>query len=106
MASIFDLQGAFGSLIDTLQNRLDPMRPEPDGSHWLGVIHRVSGIARSTAAWNDLPGDDPAFDDLIVLLDGATRALAVAALRNDGSVSDALSTADLALDEIQKIFQS
>lgn len=104
MASIFELQGAFGSLIDTLQNRLDTTRPEPEGSHWLGVIQRVAGIARDTAAWDRLPFEDAAFDGVISSLDGAARTLAAAALRGGSAVSDALSGADAALDDLQRLF--
>jgi hypothetical protein len=99
MTSKAELQGAFGSLLDTLQNRLDPFQTEDVVSRWTGIIARAAEVARSRG-WNGLPDEDGAYDRHVAALNGASAALAGADYSDGASVHAALDLAEGALDAL------
>lgn len=91
-----DLQGAFGSLLDTLQNRLDPFQPEDVVGRWTGIIAKAGAIGRA-GGWNALPDQRPDYDQVVAALNTATSALASADYADSDSVHAALDLVDGAL---------
>jgi hypothetical protein len=87
VANFSDVDGAFKSLTDTLQNRLSPFFEQQVSEAWLGALGHASAIARETLAWNALPESSPDYFAVAGALDGAARKLASAA------VSQAIITA-------------
>lgn len=104
MATKDDLLGSFGSLLDTLRQRLDPFQPGNVFREWLGMMNRAAGIARDAVRWQRLDSDSPAFDPVVTALDEATRALVIADFGDAASVLAALSRVDAALDALERLF--
>lgn len=96
MTTKTELQGAFGSLLDTLQNRFDPFQPADVVGRWTGIIARAAEIARAPG-WNQLPDEDPAYDNVVMELNAATSALAAADFSDSGSVHAALDLIEASL---------
>ena len=103
MASKEDLQGSFGSLIDTLRSRFDPFQPEDIVAEWTGLMARAAALARKVAAWNALPDRSPQYDGALRALDEATRALVVADFSLPETVRSALRKVDRALDLVGQL---
>ena len=98
-----ELQGSFGSLLDTLQNRMDPFFPPNLLSRWLGAIGRAAAIARNSAGWNALPDQDRRYSALVGQLDDATRALVMADYTKIPSLEAALGQVEAALAALDAI---
>lgn len=103
MADKRRLRGSFGSLLDTLQNRLDPFFPPNVLGRWLGAIARAAGIGRDTAGWLALPDQDPRYRAIVEELDEATRAIVMADETSEPSLLAALDEADEALAKLAAI---
>lgn len=103
MADKRQVQGSFGSLLDTLQNRLDPFFPPNLLGRWLGAIGRAASIGRNTQAWMALPDQDARYAGLITEIDGATRALVMADYTNEPSLNEALDEVEQALAALEAI---
>ena len=101
MADKTKLQGSFGSLLDTLNNRFDPLQPEEIVGRWTGMMARCAACARDTHGWDGLPASSDRYDPLIHLLDEATRALVLADYDDSNSVSNALDQTSAALDQLE-----
>jgi hypothetical protein len=87
-----DLFGAWHSMMDTLQRRLDECSSDALLQQWMRVVTRMSTISRDTGWWIALPDESPAYAKLVKALEAATRALAAA--RGDASaLSQALNKA-------------
>ncbi|MBJ6123637.1 hypothetical protein [Sphingomonas mollis] len=97
MASFADLDGAFASLLDTLQNRYSPLLPQEANSRWLGAMGTAASIARDQSSWNSLPEDFPDPDQIAAALDTATRRLASSDQRSEAAILEALDRVDQAL---------
>jgi hypothetical protein len=87
-----DLFGAWHSMMDTLQKRLDECSSDALMQQWMSVITRMSAISRDTAWWTSLPDEDSQYVMLVTGLETATRALA-AARGNPAALSQALDRA-------------
>jgi hypothetical protein len=97
------LQGSFGSLLDTLNNRFDPLQPEDIVAQWTSTMARCAACARNVAAWDALASASPAYDPIIAALDGATRGLVTADYGNSAEVKNALQATSDALDQLEGI---
>lgn len=104
MATKGDLLGSFGSLLDTLRQRLDPFQPGNVFREWLGMMNRAAGLARDALRWQRLADQSPDYDAVIAALDDATRALVIADFGSAGSVLAALAKVDAALDLLERLF--
>ncbi|MEP9358450.1 hypothetical protein [Sphingomonas sp. KR3-1] len=101
MATWDQLQGAFGSLSDTLSFRFDPGFPPDLSSRWLGVLGIVARIGHRTDAWNAAPGESADFDPVIAALDNASRGIASAGT-SDARLA-ALDVAEAALQSLDAL---
>ena len=101
MSSKSDVQGALGSLLDTLVRRNDPSFPPKLAEPWLGVSMRASGLSRKTSKWNALPAEDPSYQATTDALVSATIELANAG--TNATRLAALTTVDAALDRVAAI---
>ena len=100
MNTLSDLFGAWHSMMDTLQKRLDDCSSDALLQKWIGVVTRMSLISRDTAWWASLPDELPRYRALVVALDAATRALASA--RGDpAKLSKALDEAAAAVGLVE-----
>ena len=97
MSSFDDLDGAFKSLSDTLQNRLSPYFSEAVSAAWLGELAHAAAIARETAEWNALPVLLPDADGLVAQIDSSARAVASADIADDKAIIAALAKVTQAL---------
>lgn len=103
MADFFDLDGAFKSLTDTLQNRLNPLFDEKVSEHWLGTIGHAIIVGRRVADWNSLPGGSSLYQRLTQILDGSARCLANALSGKNATILAALGYVETALGEFQEL---
>lgn len=99
-----DLLGSFGSLLDTLRQRFDPLQPADVNQQWLGVMNRAASLARDAGRWELLDDESPAYDAVVVALDDATRALVTANFNDPESVLSAIAKVDVALDALDLLF--
>jgi hypothetical protein len=79
--TLLDLVGAWHSMMDTLQRRLDECSSDALLQQWMGIVTRMQAISRDTQWWSNLADEDSRYAKLVAMLDQATRALAAA--RND-----------------------
>jgi hypothetical protein len=96
MSTQSDLDGAWHSMMDTLQKRLDECSSDALLAQWMRVVTRMNPISRDAGWWAGLPDESPKYAPLVKALDAATRALA-AARGNPAALSQAL---DKALDAV------
>jgi hypothetical protein len=99
-----DLFGAWHSMMDTLQKRLDECSSDALMQQWMSVITRMSVISRDTAWWTSLPDEDSQYVLLVTGLETSTRALA-AARGNPAALSQALDRASGAVALVE-VFHS
>lgn len=78
MATKDKLHGSFGSLLDSLSNRFDPLQAEDIVASWTSAMARSAACARNVDAWDQLPAVSASYDALIEMIDDATRALVTA----------------------------
>ena len=76
MASKLELQGVFGSLVDTLNRRFNPFWPDEVGGAWLAAMGRANAIG-DPGKWNRLPSADPAYDRTITEMNVAAARFVV-----------------------------
>jgi hypothetical protein len=98
-----DVDGAFKSLSDTLQNRLSPFFDQTVSEAWLGALGHASAIARNVAAWNNLPESSQRFVPVASDLDRAARRLASASGGSDTGIIDALENVENALEGLETL---
>ena len=103
MATKEKLKGSFGSLIDTLTNRFDPLQPPDIVAAWTSLLTRCAASARNTEAWARLPDESPDFDPIIHALDDSTRAIVNADPGNPGETGAALQATSHALDLLEQL---
>jgi hypothetical protein len=96
-----DLFGAWHSMMDTLQKRLDECSSDALMQQWMRVVTRMSAISRDTAWWTGLPDEAPAYTRLVTALEAATRALA-AARGNPAALRQALDKASDAVALVEQ----
>jgi hypothetical protein len=100
MASKADLRGSFGSLVDTLSRRFDPLLPKDSVETWLGLMGRSASIARSRR-WQQLPDKRGDYVDVVADLDSAVRELVNADPEDAASIDGALRKSDSAFDGLK-----
>ncbi len=103
MADIFELQGSFGSLLDTLRQRLDPSRPADVFARYQATMTGAAAIGRATAAWNAMPEESADYAALVHQTDGATRELVIASTQQSDRLLSALNTVDAAIGGISQL---
>ncbi|QXQ06229.1 hypothetical protein KX816_18960 [Sphingosinicellaceae bacterium] len=103
MATKANLVGSFGSLLDTLQHRLDPLATDSVFQAWMSALTTAAGLARATARWNQLPDEDGRYDETVLSLDAATSALVQATLAEAGDIAGALGLVRRTLAMLQAI---
>ncbi len=103
MTIFADIDGSFGSLMDTLQNRFSPLYSVAVSTQWLAALGHASAIARETTAWNALPPENPSYTDIVAALDAAARGLASSANANDADILTALSSVEAALAKLDVV---
>jgi hypothetical protein len=96
------LHGSFGSLLDTLSNRFDPLLPEDIVATWTSTMARSAACARNVDAWDQLPGASGSYDGCIEAIDDATRAL-VTANDDPDNIRGALQLAGVALGQLEAL---
>jgi hypothetical protein len=96
-----DMFGAWHSMMDTLQKRLDECSSDALLQQWMRVVTRMSAISRDTAWWVGLPDEDAQYGPLVRSLESATRTLA-AARGNPAALSQALDKASDAVALVEK----
>jgi hypothetical protein len=96
-----DLFGAWHSMMDTLQKRLDECSSDALLQQWMRVVTRMSAISRDTGWWAGLPEEDARYGPLVRSLEAATRALA-AVRGNPAALSQALDKASDAVALVEK----
>lgn len=99
------VHGSFGSLLDTLSNRFDPLLPEDIVASWTSTMARSAACARNVDAWDQLPGVSASYDALIEAIDDATRAL-VTANDDPDKIRGALQLAGAALGQLEGLLNS
>ena len=104
MTAFSDVDGAFKSLTDTLQNRLSPFFEEGVSETWLGAIAYASAIARQTDKWNGLPESSESFTEVATALDRAARRLASAVVQ--AAILSALAEVKRALTELEGLLNA
>lgn len=102
MARKSTLLGSLGSLLDTLGSRFDPFQPPAIRARWLAATARAAAAA-GDADWGNLPDESDRYDDLIGLVDGATRSVVVADYSNPDSVNAALSDVEHAVSAVEAL---
>lgn len=103
MASKEKLNGSFGSLIDTLTGRFDPLQPDDIVTEWTGLLVRCAACARDTDAWEHLPQQSDAFDPVVHGLDDATHAIVNAHRGNATEIRAALELTSTALGRLERL---
>lgn len=97
MAAYDDLDGAFKTLFDTLQNRLSPFFSRSVSQAWLGAIQHGGAIARNVNGWRRVPDPFPDNANIIGALEAAARSLAAAVTGTDDDILAALREGESAL---------
>ncbi len=105
MATKDKLHGSFGSLLDTLSNRFDPLQAEDIVATWTSTMARSAACARNVNAWDQLPGVNGSYDALIEAIDDATRAL-VTASDDPEEIRGALELVANALGQLEALLNS
>ncbi len=100
-----DFDGAWHSMMDTIQRRLDECSSDALMQQWMRVVTRMSAISRDTGWWTGLPDEDSRYARLVKALEAATRALA-AARGNPVALSQALNHASDAVAQVEKFHAS
>lgn len=77
MASRFELQGAFGGLVDTLNQRFNTFWPPHVGAAWLSAMGRANE-AGDPPLWDRMPGEHPDYEPMIAELNAASAEFVVA----------------------------
>jgi hypothetical protein len=104
MADKAKLQGSFGSLLDTLNNRFDPLQPGDIVASWTSTMARCAACARNIAGWDSLAGNSAGYDAPIEAIDDATRALVTTDYGDAAAVRNALQLTANALSELEAVF--
>jgi hypothetical protein len=91
-----DLFGAWHSMMDSLQKRLDECSSDALLQKWMRVVSRMSAISRDTTWWSGLPDENTEYARLVTVLETAASALS-GARGNPTALSQAL---DKAMDAV------
>jgi hypothetical protein len=88
--------GAWHSMMDSLQRRIDECSSDALLQKWMRVVTRMSAISRDTAWWSNLPDTNIEYARLVTVLESAASALS-GARGNPAALSQAL---DKAMDAV------
>jgi hypothetical protein len=100
MSGKSDLRGSFGSLIDTLSLRFDPLAPQKVAEQWLGLMGQSASIARERTKWKNLPDEHQDYAGIIKALDQASRDLVIASGGAAPAMTAALDACEGALSKL------